>query len=42
MREIHAVEKKREFRDNASKNISDESIEGAVLIRGRRLFKGGP
>ena len=37
-REIHAVEKTREFRDEESEYISDESIEGAALIRGRRLL----
>ena len=31
-------EKTREFHDNESENISDESIGGAALIRGRRLL----
>ena len=45
------MEKTREFHDNESKNISDESIgftalinffvPDAALIRGRRLIEGG-
>ena len=30
--------KTREFHDNESENISGESIEGAAIIRGRRLL----
>ena len=32
------MKKNREFHDNKSENISGESIGGAALIRGRRLF----
>ena len=32
------MKKTREFHDNESENISNESIGGAVLIRGRRLL----
>ena len=41
MREINAVKKPESFMITRAKNISDESIGGAALIRGRRLYEGG-
>ena len=35
---VKKKQKNPEFHDNESENISGESIEGAALIRGRRLL----